>query len=711
MLHDFPQLENLVRDRFKERLTNFYPYLRIHVNLSIQGRLGTPEKFRETLRVIDSTCKMDSSLSYTRNLLDWIPKWLKEFPDQLIVLTDLRVFSFEWTCTIQDYLNTALADQFRSNFSHSVEFCIYFLQDPKVNPNILQAIELCFLKKSGELKVLVNSLSNQNYSQEEIIKLAKNVTQVFFQASHDNVNRAYKVLAIKSFSEICYLSLINTTQELDSLNIHVQSLILKITKEIGKSERSFRSAFIRTLQSRILFLLFLDSNGVYDELLKILTGSTDHQGLNDFLDHLMKKDERLFIDTTEQFLSILISISEHMRPNLQVIKRIVDAVPALFYPVFKSTNAGSNEKNSIFQSLFQNLMLQILRIAHKWLKEMQHYSEEFKNIVLRHLMLMKTYFSYMKSDRNQLIYLICCVIKWLLVNDDETRKASLTTSILYMGSSLLQKEDLVKLSKTLENILPSSGAAEDFTASYGSFFSKYGVSFMKEDQNSDPERIDKSKEKKIDFFPNIPITKRHWGSLDTWTEIASSSLKRKDNSSQGNRSFKKLNQIANQKGLSKLGQIKAEVRSIRVEGRRTNDIISSSKAIQKIKPDKSPIKEKRSTKILDITSLNPVSSTVNVVHAQKKPIKMHDIEQFYKQILSWNILDSASPTPPGIDKLERPKDSYNDYQSYFNSFYPLFLTELWGQLIAEWTEQKSRRAIEIITQHVSHIGDFIGSFQ
>jgi hypothetical protein len=99
---------------------------------------------------------------------------------------------------------------------------------------------------------------------------------------------------------------------------------------------------------------------------------------------------------------------------------------------------------------------------------------------------------------------------------------------------------------------------------------------------------------------------------------------------------------------------------------------------------------------------------VNIIHAQKKSPKLHDINQFYRTVLSWNIVDGASSSPSGIDQITCPKDLYHDYHSYFSSFYPLFLTELWGQLNSEWIEQQSKRMIEIETKHVSHIGDFTG---
>ena len=270
----------------------------------------------------------------------------------------------------------------------------------------------------------------------------------------------------------------------------------------------------------------------------------------------------------------------------------------------------------------------------------------------------------------------------------------------------------------LENVLPSSGVGNDVTSSYISFFSKAGVPFMKDDQNSDPEaRLEKAKDKKIEYVANVSnVVKknRHWGSLDSWTDLATSSLKRKESSFQVNRNSKKITPALNQKSSSKLSQIKAEIRSsnssVRVEARRMNDSASITKPAPKLGPEKSPVKEKRSTKILDITSLNPISSSVSVIASQKKHIKLHDIDKFYRQILSWNIADSTSATPPGIGCLERPKDSYVDYQSYFDSFYPLFLTELWGQLTSEWKEHRSNGVTEIETQHVSHIGDFIGIF-
>ena len=638
-------------------------------------------------------------------LLDWIPKWLLLFPDHLDILGDLRVMSFEWTITIQDYLNVLLAELFKNDFSDSAEFCAYFLHDPKVNPSILKAVEVCFLKKAGELKVLVNSYANQDANKEAIIELAKNSTQLFIQVSHENVSRAYKVLAIKSFAEICYLPLINTEEELDSLTANIQSLVLNMTKQIGRSERSFCSAFIRTLQPGIIFLLFLDSNILFDQLCKIIFASTSHDDLSEYLNFLMKKDDLAFIDTIEQCLSIFISISDHMRQNFSIIRRIVDNIPFLFLPIFKRSNSSvCDEKLVIFKSLYQNLMMQILRVAHKWLKELQRYPEELKCIVLKHFALMKTHFSFIKSDRNQMVYFICILIKWLLVKDDETRKACISTSILYMGSSLLVKEDLVKFSKTLENII---GSDTNFISSYRSFFVKHGISFMKE--NNDPASTGKSKEKKIlEFFPKVSNNNGTWGNLDSWTELASSALKRKDNTLQGSRHLKKPTHVANQKGISKLAQLKAEIRpsSSNVfsrEGRKGID----AKPVQKPGRDKSPVREKRSTIILDITSLNPVSSTVNIVQAPKKATKLHDIDQFYRQILGWNLLDVASNTPAGIE-VTYPKDVYNDYQSYFNSFYPLFMTELWGQLSAEWVEQRSKRLIEITTKHVSHIGEFMG---
>ncbi len=88
IIEDFPHLLDFVRERFKEKFTHFYQYLRIFINFNIRGKLGTLAQLKEILRVIDSTCKMDSSVSNRKILLDWIPKWLVEFPDHLEILKE-----------------------------------------------------------------------------------------------------------------------------------------------------------------------------------------------------------------------------------------------------------------------------------------------------------------------------------------------------------------------------------------------------------------------------------------------------------------------------------------------------------------------------------------------------------------------------------------------------------------------------------------------
>jgi hypothetical protein len=63
IVQEFPDLLDFIRERFKEKFTHFYQYLRIYINMNMNGKLGSILIFKEILKVVDSTCKMDSSLS------------------------------------------------------------------------------------------------------------------------------------------------------------------------------------------------------------------------------------------------------------------------------------------------------------------------------------------------------------------------------------------------------------------------------------------------------------------------------------------------------------------------------------------------------------------------------------------------------------------------------------------------------------------------